>query len=156
MRRKKIALGCPTNDVLGFCIHFHLLIFGCFGGKWSFSTATRFYVNNLPVLPPTLRVSLTCPVLTDVRFLPVIKPYALALQDHVETRWWLNGWYGAGGRLHRFLRQLALLPVCAEELPSYRWEWLKPIPRAGKPSRTIVSQRSLGAAGWVWSTKPKT
>jgi hypothetical protein len=39
------AIGSPTNDFLGLGRHFLSRKFPRFRGKWSFSTATGFYVN---------------------------------------------------------------------------------------------------------------
>jgi hypothetical protein len=40
IRKNKIALGCPTNDVLDFLDILYPPNFARLGGNWSFSTAT--------------------------------------------------------------------------------------------------------------------
>jgi hypothetical protein len=39
-RKIKIALGCPTSDVLNFLDILHPSNFGCFARNWTFSTPT--------------------------------------------------------------------------------------------------------------------
>jgi hypothetical protein len=53
IRKNKIALGCPTNDVLSFSRHFLSLQFGCLRREGSFSTAQsrqQELVNEYPKL----------------------------------------------------------------------------------------------------------